>query len=495
MFGREQIDKKILKITVLALSVWLLSMGLLAFKFYRQPLSPGPVSERIVEPIKAKDEWLGLYMNGQKIGFVHSSVEPDEDGYWITDRAYMQLQVMGSLKEITTFVQSKVNRDYSLNSFFFELKAGVVKFRVSGRIEDLDLLLTLFTGNKTSYHKIRLGGPVYLSNGISTLIKKARLEKGKSYKVVMFDPASLGQKSVKLVYEADDELMLEGRSVKAKRLKLDYAGSEFHVWVDKDGDRLKEEGPLGMVLVKEPKDKASKGVRFAGRSGDIIVTAAVKPVNRIYAPRGTRIVRLALEGVDLADFDLKGGRQTLSGNTVAIVVRDLPSKSPYLLPYNGYDLRNYLKSEPLIQSDAPEIKELAESVISGSRDPLVAARKLNRWVYENIEKIPTVSIPSALDVLVFRKGDCNEHTVLLTALARAVGIPARPVAGLIYMRNAFYYHAWVELYLGRWVAVDPVLGQFPADAAHLRLVTGGLERHTRLLGTIGKLKITILGSS
>ena len=33
-------------------------------------------------------------------------------------------------------------------------------------------------------------------------------------------------------------------------------------------------------------------------------------------------------------------------------------------------------------------------------------------------------MPSALETLKHRQGDCNEHAVLLTALARASGIPA-----------------------------------------------------------------------
>ena len=73
-----------------------------------------------------------------------------------------------------------------------------------------------------------------------------------------------------------------------------------------------------------------------------------------------------------------------------------------------------------------------------------------------------------------------------------LGLPARSVAGLIYLNDRFYYHAWPEVYLGEWVAVDPMFDQFPADAAHLRFATGGLARQVELVRLVGRLKLEVL---
>jgi transglutaminase-like putative cysteine protease len=97
-------------------------------------------------------------------------------------------------------------------------------------------------------------------------------------------------------------------------------------------------------------------------------------------------------------------------------------------------------------------------------------------------------------VLESRSGDCNEHTQLFVALARAAGIPARAAAGLAHVGGKFYYHAWPEVFVGKWVAVDPTFGQFPADAAHLRFVYGGLARQAELLRLMGTLRIDVLAS-
>ena len=92
-------------------------------------------------------------------------------------------------------------------------------------------------------------------------------------------------------------------------------------------------------------------------------------------------------------------------------------------------------------------------------------------------------------VLAEGRGDCTEHALLFVALARAAGIPARQVHGLVHTDTgagpALYWHEWAEILLdGRWVAVDPTFGQFPADATHLALGTGRSTSSTHVMGQL-----------
>jgi hypothetical protein len=48
------------------------------------------------------------------------------------------------------------------------------------------------------------------------------------------------------------------------------------------------------------------------------------------------------------------------------------------------------------------------------------------------------------------------------------------------------------VYLGDWVAVDPMLDEFPAGAAHVRLSIGGLARQAELVRLIGRIKLEVL---
>jgi len=188
------------------------------------------------------------------------------------------------------------------------------------------------------------------------------------------------------------------------------------------------------------------------------------------------------------DVDLNHGILTVRRERLEDLAETLPEPELTALE------RVYLRPEPLIQSDHERIRSLAESIVSGppSQTPLDKARRLMQWVHLHIEKRPVLSMPDALSTLENRMGDCNEHAMLLAALARAAGIPARVEAGLVYLKGKFYYHAWNLLYVGRWVTADAVFGQLPADVTHLRFVTGSMQQQLNLAGVIGNLTIDIL---
>ena len=109
--------------------------------------------------------------------------------------------------------------------------------------------------------------------------------------------------------------------------------------------------------------------------------------------------------------------------------------------------------------------------VRGRTGARARAERLMRYVNAMLEKKPTVSLPSAREVLRTKVGDCNEHTALYVAMARAPASRRASPSGLTFVRGAFYYHAWPEVYLdegdgrrGYWLPVDPTLNQFPADA-------------------------------
>ena len=147
-----------------------------------------------------------------------------------------------------------------------------------------------------------------------------------------------------------------------------------------------------------------------------------------------------------------------------------------------------------MESNDPRIEAQPRQIIRRERGPARAAALLMHWVHRSLQRTTPDGgrAPSAVKVLEHRSGDCNEFTTLYVALARAAGLPARTVSGLLYQRGRFYYHAWAEIYLNEWIPVDPTFDQFPADAAHLRIAVGGLARQVELIPQIGRLKLEVL---
>jgi transglutaminase-like putative cysteine protease len=134
----------------------------------------------------------------------------------------------------------------------------------------------------------------------------------------------------------------------------------------------------------------------------------------------------------------------------------------------------------------------ARAIVAQRQTPWEKALAIYEWVHRNVAKEMTISLPSALDVLHTLKGDCNEHTYLSVALARAAGLPAKIVVGIVYHEGAFYYHAWPSIYAGRWIEMDPTWGQPTVDATHLALVEGEKDQQVQIIKVLGQLKIQVI---
>jgi transglutaminase-like putative cysteine protease len=246
---------------------------------------------------------------------------------------------------------------------------------------------------------------------------------------------------------------------------------------------------MGLEVRRESaRDAVTTG--WADSPLDLMGAVAV-PVADIAAPRKRERLRLRLSGVEGIRIP-SDGRQHLQENELVVVRERIPGAT-YRLPYAGADWQAERQPTLFLQSDHPRVRAAAQAAIGDEADPLAAAQRLRRWVYDTVEKRPAATLPNALQVLETRAGDCNEHAVLFAALARAVGLPARVVAGLVYQNGVFLYHAWNEVWLGdAWLSVDPTFDQMPADVTHLKLVEGGPETHAALVPLIGKVSIRVL---
>lgn len=203
-------------------------------------------------------------------------------------------------------------------------------------------------------------------------------------------------------------------------------------------------------------------------------------------------MRMRLSGLDWAGMDIEGGRQRIADSAGMIVIVSRDDDDGGAPRLTREQLKPYLLPTPLIQSNDAAIRAQAARLVKGKTGDRDKALAIGQWVNRSLEKQMTVSLPSAVEVLKSRRGDCNEHATLFAALARAAGVPAMLCLGVVHLNGRFYYHAWNAVYCGRWIELDPTFGQFPADAARLRLVEGDLTRQNRLLPAFGKLGIEIL---
>jgi hypothetical protein len=438
-----------------------------------------------------QEEWFAIYQHGSKIGYGRSEVRPQSEGYLMNEELLLRLNFLGEIQDISSWVQANLETDFSVKSFIFRLQAGPVYYRLRGGVKEGNLVLVSQMAGQERSQQIPLSHPIYLSSAMKAFISQQSLDVGKTYKFDLFDPATMSQTVVPIRVEAKETVQISTRDLEAYRLVMDFHGVQLTSWISPYGELLKEEGFLGLTMLRSDRDEALEGFREA-EGGELVREAAVVSDQAIAQPRQLKRLRLQLTGIAGEGLDLSGGRQQWSNGELTVVKESLQGVSSTNIPLNSPSLAQDLQPSLLVQSDAEALKKQVFEIVGEQKNGLQAVRKISSWVYRNLEKRPTLSIPNALAVYELRAGDCNEHSVLFAALARAAGIPTRIVAGLLYSEDRFFYHAWNEVYLGEWIAVDSLMNQVPADPTHIRLIVGELDRQVELVRTLGRLYIKVL---
>jgi hypothetical protein len=314
---------------------------------------------------------------------------------------------------------------------------------------------------------------------------------------------------------------------------------EQTLWTDHAGEKLKTHSQaMAMETFRVAKDEAlekSETARF-----DVGLTTIVKLEKPLPGAHDTQraVYRVHLTGGDPAAVFVSGSTQkvkSLDANTAEVTVYALRPNQPGNSDVPA-DPPTAADREPnnWIQSDNPKIIALAKEAAGDETDPWQTAVKLEQFVHKYINRTDySQAFASAAEVLETREGDCTEYAVLLAALCRARGIPARVAIGLVYVPQAqgFGYHMWTEIYIkenfinksplplgegkdegkdtsprplgegkgeDKWIAIDATLAKGGIGAGHLELAHSNLKGASAyssflpVVQVVGRLKIEVI---
>jgi hypothetical protein len=446
----------------------------------------------VIFPQTERETWMNIFQKGQKIGYAHRQFSRTTEGHRIRESVFMQVNTLGMLQDIRLKTEGNFHPDLTFSSFRFELRSGFFSFKARG--SQNGKMLTIFTEEAGTERRfdLPLQSDILLPVGLFEVLQGERLKPGEHKLFNVFDPATQAVRPVKVVVVGEETITVQGREEKARKLSVDFMGAPQVAWVGMDGTVLKEEGSLGIRLERVSKEEALETIVLSP-GADLMELASI-PANKIlFDAHLLKELKLQLKGLEGGDLFVEGGRQQLEGAILSIRKEESFRETGFRPPgqERAPEVRKALSSTPFIQADHPEIVAKVKEIVSPGDPARVKAMKLISWVHEKIQKRPVLSVPNALETLNRRAGDCNEHAVLLAALARAAGIPAEVEAGLVYQNGRFYYHAWNILYLDQWVTADTAMGQFPADVTHVRFVRG-TESQIDLVSLIGRLNVEIL---
>jgi Transglutaminase-like superfamily len=472
-------------------SLLLVRMGV----FDSRPAQTDRIDLSSSEIITDRDTWMNILQDKKKIGFSHSRYARLDQGFHFNETLFMRINTMGMIQDIGLNTSGTLNTDFSLKSFEFKISSGRFNFSATGDISEKKLTLGTQSAGSNQTYQLDLTDDIYFTSGIIQAASAGKLKPGDQLTLKVFDPIAMGQESIHLRVLEKEDITIMGQGIKATKMSLAFKGATQLAWMDENGDLLREKGMLGIILEKTSREDAMYGLPI--QSSQDLTKAASIPANvDIDDPNTLTQLRFEISGSDSFAEQLQGGRQTYKAPILTIhkeSLTDLYKKESSLA--NMQNIERFLAPSPFIQSDHPSIQKLSTDLVSEKDSPLEKVRKLVAWIQTHIQKRPVISLPDALSTLENRVGDCNEHAVLFAALARAAGIPTKIEAGVVYLRHRFFYHAWNSVYIGRWITVDALFDQLPADVTHIRLASGMQKDQLDILGLIGNLKIQILNGT
>jgi hypothetical protein len=291
------------------------------------------------------------------------------------------------------------------------------------------------------------------------------MKPGEKRTVRVLEPGTSLISTTQLVARESEQVQLLDKTTELFRIDttttLENQTFRGSLWTDREGEIWKSRTDmLNLEQVRVTKEEALR----ASKPGDLDFAWNVAVgVNRVLErPHATKRVRyrMRLEGGNPAEVFGSGPSQqvlSIDEHTAEVTVLAIRPGQPGGNPDAKNDPPTAKDREPnnWIQSDYPKIVAAAKEAAGDLTDPWQVAVALERCARSRISKpgFPQ-AFDTAADVIESGEGDCTEHAVLLAALARARGIPARVAIGLVYHKQSFLYHMWTAAGL-RWTPRSP----------------------------------------
>lgn len=460
--------------------------------------------------------WQILMLGGNRVGYASTTVRHvDHEGrqlVQIEGLTVLRVQRFDQMTEQRVLFTDIQAPDGTLVRTRASVEQGREPLTTLGVVQGDSLELELRTLGKTTRRSIPWSAECGGFHAVEQSLLREPMQPGDQRRLKALIPGLIDPVVVELTAVGHEQATLPGGQFRLLRIdNITRLGpeQELHgaLWTDPDGEVLKTwTETLDLETYRVPKAAALAEVEPADFDlGYGLSIAVEKPPADPHRAARLRY-RVSLDGADPAKVFPQGPSQRVlsigphAAEVTVYALRaglegnlDAPPQTP-----SAADL----EPSNMIQSNAPEIVELAREAVGDEDDPWGKAVALERFVHGYItEKDYSQAFATAAEVAREREGDCTEHAVLLAALCRAAGIPARVAAGLVYLprRQAFFFHMWTEAYVdGRFVPLDATIARGGAGAGHLKLVHTSLEGTTAFTAllpvarVIGRLNIEVI---
>lgn len=445
---------------------------------------------------RLREAWYDFEFGGSKVGFIKAIDERTQvngrPAYHLHRRSELSVKRQNEAVKITSVADTWFAPDGTPMRFVNTRSEGAEQRKVEGYRDGQEVVIRQTVGRTVRERRFPLTDDLRWASSLEILLAE-RLKVGTKMKGQIID-------------ESEGDVLpytLEVVSVEEDIYTIEQVAGPIRARI-----KMAADGTVLDVVLPDLNARQKKVTEAQARRPSDAVDLFSAALFRMPAPLPDRdsidvlVVQLSSKAGKALDV-VADHRQTVkkvgSNAELSIRVQASPSRPP-IRPVTGKKWQPFLRSTEYEPLEDEGLKAVVERVAAGKKTVWDAARAINAFVYTHIEnKSLARAYMSAPEALASKEGDCTEHAVLFSALAKIAGIPTRLVTGLVYVggpENVFGYHEWVEIWSGEeWLAMDPTFGQDIADATHIKLHAGLSDAAGRRLagkvaaGAIGDLQI------
>ncbi len=429
----------------------------------------------------AQESFLGLYMQGSKIGYVRSNTTEDTSTGKKLNRSDSETVMKAAMLGDSIMLR--------INSSTWSNDAGQpqqMRFSIlsGGRTQNVE---ATFIGNKihvvmdnngarsTRTLEVPKGGKVVDDAVNALLADQVKPGAGADFYVLDGMTVSLVKTSVKIVGPTDIEV--DGKTVKATLIRVSEPRAEMQVYLNSKNELIKIDGPMGIEMKPLTKEEALADATNMPRV-DLASVTSIKPSKPLDNIPGIQKLTLAIRGVDLSRVP-SIDHQTIKriGASWQVTIHPVQINTKTTIAASAKAKPEWLKSGLYIPAAQDSFVKLAKQIVGGSTTVAAASEKIRQYVGGCMTPNAGIGVlRDASEVLKTKEGVCRDYAILTATLLRAAKIPARLCSGLVYQDGSYYYHAWTEVWDGvHWAGVDSTRPDGKVRAGHITLATGTVE--------------------
>ncbi|HTU93057.1 MAG TPA: transglutaminase-like domain-containing protein [Gemmataceae bacterium] len=493
------------------------------------PADTGAVGELVEET------WESAQVEGAKVGSLHTTVcrIDSDNGKHLRAAAELELTFKrnNALLRLRRVHGTEETKDGKVIGVFMRQgQDGERQLVLAGSLEEGRMHVRIDNGRID--RRLPWSDDVVGLYRLEHLFQERKPKPDERWTIKRYDPTYNAVVTIRVAVKEREEISRFAQNEKSKLLRVELTPEPLEApgikvqpppevwWLDEHFVPVRRQFELeglGTVVLTRTTQEAAKAAGTPRQLTDIGLKTLI-PLNRAltrpYSMRSA-VYRITLRGDgDPGSAVARDDHQEISalhGDTFELHVHPLTSRkrerrtADPSLTLPARQSEECLKTCYFIDCGDARVKELAKRAAGGEKDAWAKARRIERWVKQNMRVDNAAPLGPASDAARLLRGDCRHYALLTAALCRAEGIPARTAIGLLYVEKArrpmMGFHMWTELWIdGQWLGLDATLGQGSVSAAHVKINDHSwhdTQSLTPLLPAsriLGKITIAVLSS-